>query len=176
MKIILFCCIFFRSKKRDYCTGQGKKGKVGVSRKERGRGRGVRGRLAMHHSGRSPDCGFVFTDLRTHQSKTQQSPSSPSSSFSSTRCQLIRLPLIRWVLFILFSVSLRSICFSCLQPSPVSICCVFSTWLCQHLLLLGAHVRVWSSFAPRLSNHCKILRLCKGTFQKKKKKTFLLFG
>ncbi len=138
-----------------------------MSRKEWGRGRGVRGRLAMHHSGRSPDCGSVFTVLRTHQSKTQQSPSSPSSSFSSTRCQFIRRPLIRWDLFILFSVSHRSICFSCLQPSPVSICCVFSTLLCQHLLLLGAHIRVWSLFALRLSNNCNILRLSKGTFRKK---------
>lgn len=40
-----------------------------------------------------------------------------------------------------FSVSLLNACFSCLQPFLDSLWCVFTTLLCQHLLLLVAHSR-----------------------------------
>lgn len=51
-----------------------KKGKVGVSRTEWGRGRGVGRRLAMHHCESSPDCGSVFPALHTQQQRLKAHP------------------------------------------------------------------------------------------------------
>lgn len=72
------CCIFDKSRKQLlHLIRQGekkKKGKVGVSRKEWGRGRGVGRRLAMHHCESSPDCGSVFPALHTQQQRLRAHP------------------------------------------------------------------------------------------------------
>lgn len=121
-----------------------KTGKVGVSRKEWGRGRGVGRRLAMHHR-KQPRLRLCFPQPFTRSSKD-------SEPILLIWCLYIRRTSVRWVLLILFSCVTPQYL---LQPSPDSLCYVLGELLCQHLLF------------PHLNKNCNcnILGLC--TFRNK---------